>query len=134
MEKEVFSSQPFRFLTQLLLKSPVKETVMSSMGKSFGENLKLLMQQKNLSASRLAKDIGVSPKTLLEWTEKGGRMPRSPDHIRALADYFHISTHQLLFGEDDPRSPLSEFLDKTEIHTGTYELTIKRVNIKSRKL
>lgn len=103
------------------------------MGKSFGENLKLLMQQKNLSASRMAKDIGVSAKTILEWTGKGGRMPRDPNHIKSLCDYFQVSTHQLLFGEDDPRSSIEAILDKTEVHTGTYELTIKRVNIKGTK-
>jgi len=100
------------------------------MNKTFGENLKLLMQQKNLSASRLAKEIGVSPKTVLEWIGKGGRMPRSAEHILALAKYLSISTHQLLFGEEDPHSILNEILDKTEIHTGTYELTIKKVRIK----
>lgn len=103
------------------------------MGKSFGENLKLLMQQKNLSASRLAKDIGVSAKTILEWTGKGGRMPRDPNHISALCDYFQVSTHQLLFGEEDPRNSINSILERTELHTGVYELVIKRVNIKGGK-
>jgi len=103
------------------------------MSKSFGEQLKLLMEQRNLSAAKLAKAIGCSPKTVLEWVDRGGRMPRDPAHIRALCDYFQVSTHQLLFGEDDPRSSIGAFLDKTEIHSGTYELTIKRVNIKGGK-
>lgn len=103
------------------------------MSKSFGEQLKLLMEQRNLSAAKLGKAIKVSPKTILEWMDKGGRMPRDPNHIRSLCDYFQVSTHQLLFGEDDPRSSIGTFLDKTEIHTGTYEVSIKRVNIKGGK-
>ena len=106
---------------------------MDSMGKSFGENLKLLMQQKNLSATRMAKDIDVSAKTVLEWIGKDGRIPRDPAHIRSLCNYFQVSTHFLLYGEDDPHGILNTILDKTEIHTGTYELTIKRVNIKGGK-
>ena len=103
------------------------------MSKSFGEQLKLLMEQRNLSAAKLGKTIGVSPKTILEWMDRGGRMPRDPKHIRALCDYFQVSTHQLLFGEDDPRSSIGAILDKTEIHTGTYEVTVKRVSIKEGK-
>lgn len=75
---------------------------------SFGKNLKHLMKQKNISASRLGNDIGVSPKTVLEWVGDKNRMPRSLDHIKILKNYFSISTHRLLFGEDD----INEFIDK----------------------
>lgn len=103
------------------------------MSKTFGEHLKLLMEQRNLSAAKLGKVIGCNPKTILEWTDKGGRMPRDPKHIKALAEYFNVSVHALLYGEEDPRSSINSILEKSEIHTGTYELTIKRVNVKGGK-
>jgi transcriptional regulator with XRE-family HTH domain len=97
------------------------------MNRSFGEQLKILMSERNITASKLAKIIGVSPKTVLEWVDKGGRMPRSVIHIRKLSDYFKISVHQLLFGEDDPRGMAENLFEKTEIHSGLYEITIKKI-------
>lgn len=97
------------------------------MDKNFGSQLKLLIQQRNLSASGLAQEIGVSPKTVLEWLGGNGRMPRSAEHIKAMAKFFGVSTHTLLFGEEDPRSLIGEILEKSEIHTGLYEITIKKV-------
>ncbi len=98
--------------------------------KKFGDVLQHLMEQKNLSARELASRLGFPAKTVNEWVGKGGRMPRNPDHLKKLADFFQVSLHQLLFGEDDPRSLLSEVLNKTEIHTGLYEISIKRIEPK----
>jgi transcriptional regulator with XRE-family HTH domain len=85
------------------------------------------MKQKRVSARALAKDLGLSAKTVQEWVGPGGRMPRNATHLRALSEYFDTSVHYLLFGEDDPKSALGAILDKTEIHTGLYEITIKKV-------
>ena len=100
------------------------------MSKSFGEVIKQLMKEKNLSVSQLAKAINCPAKTVQEWLGPHGRMPRDPKHLKTLAEHFNISVHHLLYGEDDPKSTINAIFDKTEVHSGTYELTIKRINIK----
>lgn len=101
------------------------------MSKNFGEVLQALLLERNLSVRKLAKDISLPHKTVNEWIGNFARMPREPEVVRKIADYFNVSVHFLLFGEEDPRSSISDFLEKTELHAGLYEITIKKV--KSRK-
>ena len=100
---------------------------MEGMSKTFGEVLKQLMSERNLSVSQLAKAINCPSKTVQEWLGPHGRIPRDLDVLKRLAQHFHCSTHALLFGEEDPRGLIGEILEKTEIHTGLYEITIKKV-------
>lgn len=95
--------------------------------KTFGQNLSELITQRRVKLKELAAALGIPLKTIHEWTGARGRMPRSPEHIRKLAAYFGVSTHFLLFGEEDPRNLVQNLLEKTEIHTGTYEITVKRI-------
>ncbi|MEN0059634.1 MAG: helix-turn-helix transcriptional regulator [Bdellovibrio sp.] len=97
------------------------------MSKSFGEVLKQLMSERNLSVSQLAKAINCPSKTVQEWLGPHGRVPRDLEVLKRLAQHFNCSTHSLLFGEEDPRGILGDILEKTEIHTGLYEITIKKV-------
>lgn len=98
------------------------------MPKEFGENLKILMESRNLTASKLGRDLGISVKTIHEWLGSGGRTPRNLKAIKKLSQYFEVSTHYLLFGEDDPKDSVIDLLNKTEIHTGIYEISIKKLN------
>lgn len=98
----------------------------------FGKNLEKLLKEKNLSVRQFAKKIGVSPKTAQEWVGKEGRFPNSPDILKDISDLFDVSLHDLLFGEPDPREMIGAILEKTEIHTGLYEITIKKVKEKKR--
>lgn len=95
--------------------------------REFGENLKNLMSLRNLTVAKLARDLKIPQKTVYDWCGSGGRTPRDLELIKRLATYLDCSTHALLFGEEDPRSTLSNILDKTEIHTGVYEVTVKKV-------
>ena len=98
-----------------------------AMSKMFGTTLKQLMNERNLSAAQVAKGINCPAKTVQEWLGPNGRVPRDLEVLKRLAEFFKCSTHFILFGEEDPRSVISEILDKTEIHTGLYEITIKKV-------
>ena len=98
--------------------------------REFGANLQALMKSRKLSARLLAKELHLSQKTVADWVGAGGSVPRDPALIKKLADYFEVTTHSLLFGEEDPRSSLGAILDKTEIHTGLYEISIKKVRAK----
>ena len=103
------------------------------MKQNFGDILHSLMKKGKISGRSLAKEIGVSYKTLQEWLGPGARMPRDPEVLKRVSDYFKVSVHFLLFGEEDQRSLIGELLDKTEIHTGLYEITVKRVNSRNRR-
>ena len=94
--------------------------------KTFGENLKDLMKRDRVSVAELGKAVGEPTKTIQEWVGRG-RTPRSLDAIPKLAAFFNVSTHFLLCGEEDPRSGIGQLLDKTELHTGLYEISIKKV-------
>jgi len=58
-------------------------------------------------------------------------MPRDPAHIKKLADFFECSVHFLLYGDEDPNSLINQILHKTTIHTGLYEVTVRKVNSNS---
>ena len=90
------------------------------------------MKEKNLSASKLATALGIPSSTIGDWLS--GRVPRNLDQIRQVADFFKVSTHELLFNEPDPRSLISEILEGgTEIHSGIYEIIVKKISTKKGK-
>lgn len=99
------------------------------MCKSFGEILKNLIEQHHITVRKFADGIGVSPQTANEWLGKQGRFPNSPDILKKVSNYFDISVHELLFGEPDPKSLIGSILEKTEIHSGYYKLTVERIHI-----
>jgi transcriptional regulator with XRE-family HTH domain len=97
---------------------------------SFGKILERLLKQNNLSGRQFAKEIGVNNKTVMSWLGANGSFPSDPNVIKKVAVRLNISVHELLYGEPDPKSLLGELLNKTEVHTGLYEITIKKVNVK----
>ena len=99
----------------------------------FGITLKKLMSRDRVSVAELAKAIGEPQKTIQEWVGERGRSPRDLNCIPKLAQFFRVSTHYLLFGEEDPNNIISNILEKTEVHTGLYEITVRKVKEKSGK-
>ena len=94
----------------------------------FAKTLKALIRQKATTTGEIAREINVSPKTINDWLT--GRTPRDLDAVRRCAEVLGVSVHYLLYGEEDRRSLIDEILEKTEIHTGMYELTIRKVSSK----
>jgi len=99
--------------------------------KTFGENLKEMMTKKRVGVTELAKAINEPVKTVQEWVGSGARTPRKLEKIKKVAEFFNVSTHFLLYGEEDPRSGIGILLEKTEIHTGLYEIVIRKVKEKT---
>ena len=101
--------------------------------KNFDENLKELMKQRGLNARQLSASLGVPAKTCQEWLR--GRMPRDVQVIKRLSDHFGVSVHYILYGteQDGATFDLASFLEKTTIHTGLYEITVKKVAPKGAK-
>lgn len=95
--------------------------------------LKILIRQRGITTADLARAIKSSPKTISDWLA-GNRTPRDLDAVKRCADYFGVSVHYLLWGDEDPRNPLSLILEKSEIHTGLYEISIKKVAPKGDKI
>ena len=60
----------------------------------FGQRLKELRKQKNLTQKQLASLIGVQ-NSIISFYEVGDRTP-SPETLRKIASVFHVSTDYLL--------------------------------------
>ena len=97
------------------------------MAKGFGENLALLLEEKRITQKELARSIGVSAKTVQEWVGKDGRIPRNPDHLRLLAEFFGVTLHYLLFRSEDPLANPWRQLETIQLHAGHYEVIIRRL-------
>lgn len=61
------------------------------------KQLKVLREKANISAAKLAKEIGVTPQAVGKW-ERGESMPRA-DQLPKLADLFGC-TIDALFGRE----------------------------------
>jgi hypothetical protein len=96
----------------------------------FGESLEKLISENDISAKELSVAIGIPYKTILEYIGKDGRVPSKIEVFKKLADHFEVPLHDLMFGEPDPASFVGQILKKTVIHTGIYEVTVKKVEEK----
>ena len=94
----------------------------------FGTNLESLLRANRVSPRQLAKEIDVPYKTLMDWIA-ANRMPRDPITLKKITNYFNCSLEFLLFG-GDAKPLIQDLLEKTEIHTGLYEISIRKVNPK----
>ncbi len=65
----------------------------------FAERLKELREEKGLSLSQLARDVGVSHVAISRW-EKKTRIP-TIESLKALAIYFNVSSDYLIGLSDD---------------------------------
>jgi transcriptional regulator with XRE-family HTH domain len=93
------------------------------------KTLKKLIRQRGTTTSALAKEIDVPAKTISDWLS--GRSPRDLDGVKRCAEALGVSVHYLLYGEEDQRNILDQILEKTEVHTGMYEVTIRKVTSKN---
>lgn len=67
---------------------------------NIADKLKELLEEKSVTPYRVAKEIGVSQTTIKNWVT-GYTAPKER-HIKALADYFGITTDELLGKEKQP--------------------------------
>lgn len=93
----------------------------------FGLGLEQMILKKFKTISAFAKVTGINKKTIDGWIGTGARFPSRPEYIKSMAEALNVSVHELLYGCMDNREPLAAIFEKTEIHTGTYELTIKKI-------
>ncbi|MBX2995386.1 MAG: helix-turn-helix transcriptional regulator [Bdellovibrionaceae bacterium] len=99
----------------------------------FGQRIEMLCEQKEITPNELARRISIPRTSVHEWVGASGRVPRNLEHLKKLCDFFDVSASFLLWGEDEKTPTLESFISKTEIHTGLYEITLKKVDPKSKK-
>ena len=100
---------------------------------AFGVRLEQLCKQKEISTNDLARRIAIPRATVHEWIGSSGRMPRDPEHLKKLCDFFNVSSAYLLWGEEEKTTSLDELISKTDIHTGMYQITIQKIDQKTKK-
>jgi transcriptional regulator with XRE-family HTH domain len=69
----------------------------------FGERLKRLREEKEVSQKDLGKAISIHERVVGYW-ESGNRFPRNEDMLNKIADYFGVSTDYLV-GRTKQRNP-----------------------------
>ena len=99
---------------------------------AFGKTLKNLMDQRGTSARSLGRAVGVPHKTISDWIAQSVAMPRNPDHLKSISDHFGCSIHFLLFGDEEPLSIAGDHVERMELFSGTYEVTVRKVSQKKR--
>lgn len=95
------------------------------------KQLEKLLNDSGINVSQLARDVGISSKTLHNWTT--GQKPRDIDQVKLVADYFGVSMDELCFGLKASPSVVNFENHKDEINAGIYEVVLRKINIKSEK-
>jgi transcriptional regulator with XRE-family HTH domain len=87
------------------------------------KNLKSLIELKEITVSELARRTEVPKSNILTWLS--GANPNL-DQLNKVAQYFSVSVDYLAFGRTE-EDLLSKFTESIEVHSGHYEITIKKV-------
>lgn len=87
--------------------------------------LKKLLQDKNISAAKLARETKVPPQTLNNWLS--GQEPRNLNHVKTVADYFKTTVDYLVY--ETKGSVVKDEMEehKEEINAGVFEVVLRRV-------
>ena len=77
----------------------------------FGEKLKSLREQNNLTQSAVAKALGVTQRTI-SYYENNNVVPNDPTALNKLAALFGITLDELLLKNDGPKSKIHALIEK----------------------
>jgi transcriptional regulator with XRE-family HTH domain len=88
------------------------------------KNLENLLHDKEISVSELSRRTEIPKTNILSW--KNGGNPKI-EQLLKLAQYFNVTVDYLLTGKHPDEFDIDGLFSKVEIHSGTYELTIKKV-------
>lgn len=89
-----------------------------------GSVLKTLISERRLTLKEISLGSGVPTSTIAEWSNR--RVPKNPAQVRKVAKFLGVTTHFLLFGEEDSQEILQKFI-KEDIFSGTFEINIKKI-------
>ncbi len=86
-------------------------------------NLERLLKEHRLSLSQLAIETKIPKSNLAKWA--AGANPNIMQ-LEKVASYFNITIDELVFNKK-PSNEMEDLVNKMELHTGLYEISIKRV-------
>lgn len=89
------------------------------------KQLEKLLSDNAINVSQLARDVGISSKTIHNWTT--GQKPRDIDQVKLVADYFGISIDELCFGSSKKINKVNFEEHQSEINAGVYEVILRKV-------
>lgn len=92
-------------------------------------NLKRILEERNMSIAELAKKTGVPKTNIGSWLS--GSSPKI-EQLYKVTQYLGVSVESLAFGKSTEDS-IKDLTDQIEIHSGLYEISIKRITNKSKK-
>ena len=81
-----------------------------------------LIAEHGVTLTELSKATGIAKSTLFGW--QNGTDP-SFSKLKVLAEYFECSVEYFVSGEREP-DPIEEII-KEEVHSGVYEISIKKL-------
>ncbi len=91
------------------------------------KNLQRLMKDKNISISQLATEANVPKSNITKWINNDANP--NLGQLAKVADYFQTSIDELVFDKTQDHD-IEDLFNKLEIHTGLYEVIIKKVSKK----
>jgi transcriptional regulator with XRE-family HTH domain len=94
---------------------------------NLSKNLRNLLNEKNLSVSALARETGVPKTNIQQWLN--GSSPNI-EQLNMVASYFAVSIDYLAFNKED-QDVVSQIFSKLEVHTGLYEISVKKMQRKA---
>nr|DAI65681.1 MAG TPA: helix-turn-helix domain protein [Caudoviricetes sp.] len=88
----------------------------------FGEKLKSLREQNNLTQAAVAKALGVTQRTI-SYYETNNVIPNDPSALNKLATLFGVTLDELLLKNDGPKSKIHALIEKLIADTENKLLT-----------
>lgn len=88
--------------------------------------LKSFIRDRRFTIKEISQGSGVPASTIAEWANS--RVPKNPLQVRKVAEFLGITTHYLLFAEEDDQEPIQKIL-RNDVFNGTFEISIKRVRL-----
>ena len=90
------------------------------------DKLRELINEHDITVASLARKTGVPKTNINSWLT--GTAPNI-EQLYKVAQFFDVPIEYLAFGKEVD-DPMSEFMDKFHVHTGLYEISIKKVTPK----
>lgn len=87
--------------------------------------LRELLEKERISITKLAKETDVPIQTIHGWLV--GKNPSNANHLRKVAQFFKVTIHYLLFGEDDPFEKTLTTAELKQIFSGDIRVTIHKL-------
>jgi transcriptional regulator with XRE-family HTH domain len=87
------------------------------------QQLKLLLNNKDITVAQLSRATAVPAKTIYHWLH--GQSPRNLVQVKKIADYFGVTLDYLLFGQLAPVAGIDTL--KNDILAGVFEVVLRKV-------